>query len=279
MDSRIGDRKNQFLNWAEEELKCICALTLAPIKTKSSSSAGDKERLREIKKTVIFSLLDTLAMAFEGGGPNKGRQAFVSLVETRGGWEDAQRISALHLGKALQVHFMTQDCSRWSWAPLHAFLVTKHTWIDGKHIDEYNIGVDPHISEICRVWPLDSTNHKQAKLKANDTTLCLWDFKHSYLLYGYRSCLVHESREQTFSVECDDGDEELEPLYMTVSQIDDQNHCEYHLVYPLRFLINLATNCINNIRANVTQDPYVNFHFGPYIISELNRDEPAAEQC
>lgn len=52
---------------------------------------------------------------------------------------------------------------------------------------------------------------------------------------------------------------------MTVGNLNDRR-CEYHLVYPLGFLISLATKCIQNIGNNMEHDPYSRFEYGCYIM-------------
>jgi hypothetical protein len=72
-ESAADDRRSRFLSWAEKQLSRIQALAL-PSCDEYDNSADDRSHIREIKKTAILSLLDTLAKAFEGGG--KGRLVY-----------------------------------------------------------------------------------------------------------------------------------------------------------------------------------------------------------
>jgi hypothetical protein len=254
LNEKRKDRVIVFLKWAEEHLRRISHLGFADDK----SEPGYKSHLRVAKKTALLSLLDTLAVAFEDGGPGRNRQAFVSLVETRGDWPEATRVSAVHLARALNLHFETTPQDRSTWDKLDSFFKEKYAWLAVEDAREKPISVDPAENEVRDRWP--SRNGEAEKLKCHRKPLDINDFRHSYLLYRYRNCLVHESREQTFSYE-NDGDSQ--PLYMAVGS-------QYHLVYPLPFLINLTKTCIESIRTNVTPDPYLSFRYGPYIIQALN---------
>lgn len=251
-------RKNQFLDWANGQLDIISELKLG--------SGNDDDCLRSIKKTNVLCLLDTLAKAFDVENPDP-RTPFARLVEDRASWPDAKRISALHLFKAIELN--TED--RGNWKQTLSYLQDKFPRILANANDAYEMKVsdDPSMDEIP--WP----DGKNAKLNIGNK-LSRWHFKHSYLLYKYRNCLVHESREQKFSYEQDDA---KEPLYLTVGILSKdcsgkQDHCEYHLVYPLCFLIKLAKTCIENLRKKEHPDPYPRFRLGPYIIPELNISSP-----
>lgn len=229
-------------------------------------SDGGKRHLREIRKTAVLSLLDTLAKAFEGGGQRKNREGFVRLVEGLASWQDAKRVSVVHLAKALQIHFQIKPEDSWVWVELYTFLKEKHGWIDGKYGCENYVSVDPMEEDMLAHWPRnDGGTCCKLFINANGKVVSLRDFRHSYLLYSYRNCLVHESREPNVSYE---NDRDKQPLYMTVG--GENSNYEYHLVYPLQFLIDLTNNCIKNIRGNVGCNPYPNFSYGPYIIPELN---------
>lgn len=258
-------RKNQFLGWAEEHLCRIKLLGFASLDDRAPIH-GEK-RLREMKKVLVLSLLETLARAFESGGQGRNRRALVRLVEGQGAWPDAKRFSAYHLARALELHYETiTPKERVLWTDLSRFLVDKHNWIQGAEACEKKISVDPTENEVLGLWPTDERGQRVKLLKCRCE-----QFQHASLLYSYRSCLVHESREPNFSYENDDY---KEPLYMTVGNLNDRR-CEYHLVYPLGFLISLATKCIQNIGNNMEHDPYSRFEYGCYIMPELNAREMA----
>lgn len=262
-------RKNQFLDWAEEHLTRITLLTLPP-QDRDHGSGNGKRHLREIKKTAVLSLLDTLARAFEGGGQQRNKEAFVRLVEGQG-WPDAKRLSVVHLARALQMHFQIKPQERWAWVDLYDYLRGNHRWTDGKYCCENSISVDPDEREIMPHWPKEKNGSLcKIVIDENGKSIPLRELKHSHLLYSYRNVLVHESREPNFSYENDD---DKEPLYMTVGGGND-GRCEYHLVYPLGFLIGVTNRCIQNIRDSGEHDPYSRFAYGCYIIPELNAREP-----
>lgn len=258
-------RKNQFLDWAKGQLDIISELKLG--------SGDDDDCLRLIKKTNVLCLLDTLAIAFdvENVENSDSRTPFARLVEDRASWPDAKRISALHLFKAIELHLHLNTKDPGNWKQTLSYLQDKFPWILANADDacEMKVSDDPSMDEIP--WP----DGKNAKLDIGNK-LSRWDFQHSYLLYKYRNCLVHESREQTFSNE---QNNDKEPLYLTVGRSSKdcsgkQDHCEYNLVYPLCFLIKLAKTCIENLQKNEHPDPYPRFRLGPYIIPELNISSP-----
>jgi hypothetical protein len=264
-ESAADDRRSRFLSWAEKQLSRIQALAL-PL---AMNSADDRSHLREIQKTAILSLLDTLAKAFEGGGKGRNKQAFVRLAENRASWADADRISVVHLSKALDLHLKRSPEDAALWGEMQEWLRTDYPWILNGTGEEHEISFDPNLRLVQEKWPRSSGN-SLAKCMALEIS----QFKHSSLLYVYRNCLVHESREQTFSMEHINDDN---PMYHAVDRLiynADEDKWgkvrEYHLVYPLSFLTKLVNNCIDIFREDPGVDPYPSFSFGPYLVQQLN---------
>lgn len=250
-------RRQAFLDWARHELQNIDCLQL---------SNGKDSKLRRYRKTILFGLLETLARAFDSS--SSPGQRFVKLVETQGVWAHGTHISVVHLARALDLHLRQFENKGFS--DLKTYLEKDFAWAFEKSLcssQERTLTSDPKYDVIEQRWPGCT---QSSKLVADEKPLAIWDFKHSSLLYRYRSCIIHESREQGLSISEKESD--VKPVYLTVSN-PTKNMDEYHLVYPVGFLKMLATSCINVLEnsANFQQaNLRSNFRYGPYVIQELN---------
>ncbi len=129
-------RRKAFLDWAEDEIQNIDCLRL---------DNGEASLLTRYKKTILFGILETLAKAFDTDPSSRIR--FVKLVEAQGVWEDATRISVVHLARALDL-----DKSN-KWGALRYFLQNDFAWAFEAALDsadERSILDDPELSDIER---------------------------------------------------------------------------------------------------------------------------------
>ncbi|MBL8661035.1 MAG: hypothetical protein JNM75_14925, partial [Rhodospirillales bacterium] len=169
-------RRQAFLDWARHELQNLDCLQLAN---------GKASLLRRYKKTILFGILETLAKAFYTD-PSP-RKRFVKLVEAQGVWEHATRISVVHLARALDLHVSQRKNKGFSTLKTH--LQENFAWAFEKSLyssQERTTNNDPEYKIIEQRWPGCT---QSSKLVADEKPLAIWDFKHSSLLYRYRSCI------------------------------------------------------------------------------------------
>lgn len=125
---------------------------------------------------------------------------------------------------------------------------------------------DPGDAAIKRLWPKGA--EYQELLKE-----WLDSLRHVHLLYAYRNFLVHEMRQPGRGMDFDRNDQE--PYYHSMTHIaEGRKSGSWELVYPARFLEQLCTVALKNVRDHyITQqvNPYDAFAFGTYWIEELNR--------
>ncbi len=252
-------RREAFLSWADDELQNLDRLQVAN---------NEASLLTRYKKTILFGILETLAKAFDTSPSSWTR--FENLVEAQGVWEDATRISVVHLARALDLHLSQSESQSKGFDDLRTYLKEDFAWAFETALcsaEESTIKNDPDYGSIESRWPGCTRSNK---LKANKKLLALSEFKHSNLLYTYRSCMVHEAREQTCSM--NEKENDCDPVYLVVSNPFNKED-EFHLVYPVVFLEQLARSCIDMLRENESfqqRNLHSNFKFGPYIIQELN---------
>lgn len=253
-------RREQFLGWAEEEVQKLDKLQL---------ENGRSSDLVRYKKTLLLGILETLAKAFvssERRGQQVSRSRFVDLVEKHCMWKDATRVSAVHLVRALDLHKIHERDDKWN--EVIKKLKADFGWAfdtSFNSCEESSISDDPTFHDVEILLP---NQLSCAKLNVGDKKLSLSRFKHSNILYDYRCFLIHEARGKNDSIE---NNQDTKPIYFAVRNCPKERD-EYHLSYPCRFLMDLATNAIRKFRRenNNMQDPYAQFSHGHYLIPELD---------
>jgi hypothetical protein len=192
-------------------------------------------------RLLLTSLLDTLsAVAFPG---EKVGKRFMRFVMEFSGWEDAKRVSLLHL------HRLLRDEARVEFTPIKEWVDQRFTAIFPLNPKpttairrlgdaEQSIVADPNMEDVLLLWPRSS----DTLLKIGRTGV--EDLQHGALLYQYRNFLVHEFRVPGRGW---DVTKEGEPFYQKMIEVEHDLtpvRERWELVYPLAFLGTICRNAL-----------------------------------
>jgi hypothetical protein len=83
----------------------------------------------------------------------------VRLAETRASWADADRISIVHLLRALDLHLKLRPEDAARWGEMQEWLRTGYPWILSGTSEEHTISFDPKLRLVEERWPMCSDNH------------------------------------------------------------------------------------------------------------------------
>lgn len=223
-------------------------------------------------KILLCSVIDSLAKSrFPDMHRNGAR--FIRTIEESASWPDCERISLLHLRRAMEVAPELP--------PVFAELeerteqLLRHRLPISNRILSSRIQItnDPHIDEIITIWPCDKAG-QMLKLDR----ISLQDLTHKGLLWQYRNSLVHEYRIPGRSSEL--GPRRNEPFYQQVSQIEDISSEQgivftnrWELLYPTGFFRQLVEQILDEVAkfhlANNTS-PFAPYSEGSYWIPRFN---------
>ena len=203
------------------------------------------------KKTLLFSLLDTMSLGVYGNGIGGNAKRFEAFVLEFCGWENAESISLQQMALLLDRIGETQFIK-----------LRKYTF---NELSKY-----PNAQPV--LFSFDPSAEEVQSFLANEKLfkkVNLNDLKHVNLLWRYRNTLVHEARsigaDQLFDLE-------KEPHYIHYYKLGRNENGvelmqgEWQIHYPLTFFIDLVDTAISNIPSYLTQheiNPFMNYKFEP----------------
>jgi hypothetical protein len=212
----------------------------------------------QYQKMLFVSALDALARV-RWPKETSNQKRFTAFVDEFSKWPDNQRISLPHLDKLLK------NTGEPEFSALREFVRLKMSkWKAGK---VYSLDVDPETEEVVKFWP-KANNGKDATLLGIGPE----SLTHVKLLYACRNTLLHEFRSPSADLSS------AGPCYVNQVNVPyerGRTNDVWVLSYPVSFIKNLTTNCLDRLEEYLMQnqiDPYDSFVFGDFWIESLNRD-------
>lgn len=197
-------------------------------------------------KILLCAIIDSLAKSRFPDIKYNGER-FKQLVEQCCEWPEHDRISLLHLNRALALDSSSplfSDLKTWTEQEVQKNLKLTHRIISVSTA----ITQEPSIDLALEFWPMDSEN-KPLKLRGHIPE----KFQHLNLLWLYRNSLMHEYRSPGRASELGRA-RKKEPYYQQVSKIADLNqdtgflfNSNWELVYPTFFFKSLAEKALNSV--------------------------------
>ena len=236
MTKKIGEHIERFCFYFEDESQRIDAVDFDKDKFKEPSLHDSQLLL--YKKTLLVTALDALAgVRFpEAKYPalhRKNEKRFTRFIRECAKWENGSLVSSLFLLKELKSINSPNDS-------LSGYLKSK---VD--HISGYEGG----ITMFTKVdEPPESLLPLAASEKEEDA---IWKYQHYALLYRYRCCLVHESKQPGLGMDLTAYEQ---PYYH-----GDMSGHERELTYPLPLFQQLLKTSITNLKQYLVAnkvDPY-----------------------
>jgi hypothetical protein len=202
------------------------------------------------RKVLLATMLAALA---EGRYPSEDdKTKFTKLVNNYGDWPEGRNVSVEQLKYRIES-------------------LRQRPLTGGGLTDEFVNGIESrHLqwqqelaSSVIRAANLDPPMDRLlTKSPTNDEKAALRESTHTFLLYQYRSGLVHEFREIGGGFELDER--ETKPYYMPTTYIDDATE-KAELTYPLGLLASITRAVLRNLKAWYLAndiDPYSRYRFG-----------------
>ena len=227
-------------------------------------------------KVLLCAIIDSLAKSRFSNINQNGRR-FMQTVEECGEWSDNDRISLLHLKRALEVtsSIPTEFSNLENYATSRMqekFQVTNRLLSVHKTISE-----DPSPTEIDAIWPVDASG---SRIRLGD--ISFEKLQHKNLLWLYRNSLMHEYRIPGQGVESGTLRERTEAFYQEVSQVEEISSRNglvftnrWELVYPTMFFHRLSENILRNVSAHHRREntsPFEAYSEGSYWIPKFNEE-------
>ncbi|MFC3853505.1 hypothetical protein ACFOSD_11720 [Salinispirillum marinum] len=223
-------------------------------------------------KILLCSIIDSLAKSRFPKISSNGER-FKRTIQTSAKWNDCERISLLHLKRALQVsHNDNRDFKSLSdWVDSTVNICFN---IDNKTLStEIAISNDPEPKNVLKLWPHDKNNSpiKLGSIHWNQLT-------HKNLFWLYRNSLMHEYRIPGRAIELNVT--KVEPFYQKVYQIEDYCPDEgvsfthrWELLYPSGFFRVVAENILEDVaKYHKTEgtSPFKDYSDGTFWIPNFN---------
>jgi hypothetical protein len=192
------------------------------------------------KNILIIILMDTLSRVWTQGIENKNKIRFVRLIRECIQWEYSDRVSipiAHYRLNEITVNHLLKDKINQIMGNLQKSAI-------------HRLDIDPLYLDIIKLG------------KNKDEMRIIKQSTHSELLYSFRNSLIHEFRKPGRGMEFSNDNES--PYYHGMTDFDF-NKKTWELVYPTKFLINLAKIALKSIKIFLTSkglNPYSFFEFG-----------------
>lgn len=226
-------------------------------------------------KVLLCAIIDSLAKSrFSNISANGER--FIKTVEECSEWSDCDRVSLLHLKRALELikEIPSEFCSLENWA---AGAFAEKFRLNERLLSVRSpIAKDPVADEVLAYWPVDSANGRK---RIGD--IGFEKLQHKNLLWLYRNTLVHEYRIPGRGSELS-AREEVAPYYQQVAKVEDIHPQSgliftkrWELVYPTGFFIQLSEEILQNVAAyHLKEDssPFAAYSDGSYWIPRFNEE-------
>lgn len=176
------------------------------------------------------------------GKETKNKLRFLKFVRECVCWEHSDRISI-----PMTVYRLKEGNVKASDELMQKIGGLFNKFQDGRIL---RLDIDPLVSEIEHL----AGNADQKELLKNA--------RHAELLYTYRNNLIHEFRKPGHGMEFSDDNDS--PYYHGMTDLDSQTKT-WELVYPTKFIINLAYIALESIKSFLISnklDPFTFFNFG-----------------
>ncbi|GGY54543.1 hypothetical protein GCM10011297_29150 [Bacterioplanes sanyensis] len=236
----------------------------------SAVSGSNLESQGVNAKILLCSIIDSLAKSRFPGEANGAR--FQKTVKTSANWSNCDRISLLHLKRAIEVEQKDEqfaDLNAWAEDAVRRDFPNS----DSALSDQIDIEKDPMPEEVLLRWPRDD---KGRPIKLG--SISLDKLTHKSLLWQYRNSLMHECRIPGRAVEW--SVKESIPFYQKVSQFDD--YCpdagltftsRWELLYPTGFFQVVAENILADVadyHRSAQTSPFAAYSEGSFWIPRFN---------
>jgi len=223
-------------------------------------------------KVLLCSLFDSLAKCAYPDAANGER--FKNTITTHTQWEDAERVSLLHLVRAFEVTENLSEDFLDLKKELNSLFSTHFNPHNGGMSQEIAINIDLLYSEIEKKWP---KNSKGNLIQLGEVTL--EKLQHKNLLWLYRNSIVHEFRipgsgKETISFMIEN------PCYQAISIFFGNNikdfkivHKNFELHYPINFLKQMCKESLYSIAQEYRdkgESPFKVYSEGEYWIPKFN---------
>lgn len=241
------------------------------------ASAVAKNNLEEQgvnAKILLCSIIDSLAKSrypqISGNG-----ERFKRTIQTSANWPDCERISLLHLKRAIEVAtnggMGFARLSEWVDTMVQRDFEKDNLILSG----QIAIDKDPEFCDFFELWPKDNKNDP---IKLGSIA---WEkLTHKNLFWQYRNTLMHEYRIPGRAVELNVITSE--PFYQKVSQFDD--YCSdiaitfsnrWELLYPTNFFKTVAENILKEVaqyHLSEGTSPFNAYSDGTFWIPDFNEN-------
>jgi hypothetical protein len=213
--------------------------------------------LNNHKKTLLFSLLDTMSKGVYGNRYHRNHKRFENFIKEFCVWEDGNRVSLQQLSLLLE-RTEEQD-----YLPIKYYVNEKLSKFPLSKPVSFNY--DPTIEEL-KVMLEGEEEIKNVKIEK---------LTHVGLLWLFRNSLVHEAR----GIGANELFDEVEPHYILYKESERNSEGitiikkYWQKLYPLQFFIDLVNQAISNIEPYLIQNeinPYNNYNFDPLWIEVRN---------
>ncbi len=221
-------------------------------------------------RMIICTALDTLAKVSYPTVRGVGKR-FLQMVRTEARWQDADRVSLLHLVRALQAEPSAfAAVLRWGRSELSSLLPEPDPKL-AMHLTEGEVSIsgDPLLQDAEAHWPRGSSGKP---VKTSDGFLAE-DLTHARLLYKYRNRLVHEMLVPGRGWDMGRLETPHYQIMATARPTLAALEKRWELVYPLAFLAETCRAAIDSLRTKLEtegRDPFETFTWGTYWIDTLN---------
>ncbi|MDP4535594.1 hypothetical protein Q3O60_05300 [Alkalimonas collagenimarina] len=223
-------------------------------------------------KILLCSIIDSLAKSRFPDKKTNGTR-FQQTVKTSANWLDCDRISLLHLKRAIEIEQQNDvqfaDLNTWAEDVISRNFATSESDLSAR----IDIAKDPMPEDVLALWPHDEMN-QPIKLGGSS-----WDkLTHKNLLWQYRNSLMHEYRIPGRALEY--NVKTSIPFYQQISQIDEG--ClstgliftnSWELLYPTGFFQIVAENTLEGVAAyhkSAQTCPFAAYSDGSFWIPKFN---------
>jgi len=225
-------------------------------------------------KILFCSLFDSLAKCAYPELKNKNKERFKKTIVNHTQWEDAERVSLLHLQRAFDVVDETPERFLNLKDEINT-LFSQHFQPSSYGVfDRLSLSIDPSYSDIEKKWPKNSNGNPSQLGK-----IALDKLEHKNLLWEYRCSLVHEYRIPGAGTE-PISRRLVDPCYQEMSTFIVDNikdfkivHKNFELHYPIDFFKQMCQESLYSIAneyRNKGESPFKVYSEGEYWIPEFN---------
>jgi len=199
-------------------------------------------------KLLLCSIIDSLAKSRFPDISGNGKR-FRRTIESSANWKDCDRISLLHLKRAIEV--LSNDARFFAGLSERVDAVVQRNFKTDNQSLPADVPIEKDLEEndILEFWPRDA---KKSCIKLGSIS---WEMlTHKSLFWQYRNSLVHEYRIPGKAIEL--GVPKSEPFYQHVTQVHGDGRevgisftNSWELLYPTGFFQKIAENILEEVAA------------------------------